>query len=263
MKTCVFCFLLCAVLLFAFPVCADTDETQFLGLWVDCDYSDDVDFAYIDCIAIRPNHKVFLVIDKFYDFSDEGLPDNRVYEWRSDGNHLMIMNPQNGSIFRDLYYFDNGIKYLSFFEDGRSERYCLVHGTGHEDPAPQLTAAPPVVSDVSLPGKWSCYWDVRDLNAALGSSRMNFDIRSYDLFFLEDGTVYLESVTCQNGVFSSAGALLPGTWQNDGNLISINLGTKAMNAWLDDYGRLFVQMTDEMAMIYEKVSNYNYEEGMF
>ena len=91
---------------------------------------------------------------------------------------------------------------------------------------------------------------------------MSFDIQSYDLYLMEDGKAYLDTVTCKKGKFSSGGVLLPGSWTIVEDKITLVLGSDVYFAWLDASGRLFVQMTDSMAMIYEKVSNYNYEEGM-
>lgn len=119
-------------LLMVIPVLSSADSTQesksaddskFIGLWVDTDYSSTSDYQYITAISVRKNGKAFFVSDRFYDFSSEPIPDNRVYIWKADGNKLSLISSDTGKVFWELYLFETDQRYLSFNEDGRNVNF--------------------------------------------------------------------------------------------------------------------------------------------
>ena len=261
MKKCFWIFVLLLLSAVAFA-CAEIDESRFYGVWVDCEYADSWDYTSVNYMVVRPNHDCFWSSGRFYDGSPEIIEDHYPYAWKASGNKLTVYNPTSGGKFHDFYLFDDSAPYLSYREDGLSENYRLISSTEQNQKTNGDSAVKKLPSPGSLCGKWSHYWDARDLNAVLGSNRMNFDIRSYDLFLLDDGSAYLESVSGTGGTFSSGGVLLPGSWTLSEGVITLSLGTDEYRAWLDASGRLFLQMTDSMALIFEKTNNYNYEEGL-
>ena len=106
----------------------------------------------------------------------------------------------------------------------------------------------------SVVGMWSFYWDARDLP-------MSFDVQAYTLYIMEDGTAYMQKATVKNSKDNFSPDLITGVWLGDASNLLINIGNGTHKAWLDDSGRLFFQMTDDMAYIFSRVPLYNYEEG--
>lgn len=99
------------------------DNSVFLGLWVDTDYSLSSDYQYITAIAVRENGKAFFVSDRFYDFPYDLLPDNRIYLWEAEGNKLSLISSDTGKVFWELYLFETDQRYLSFNKDGRNVNF--------------------------------------------------------------------------------------------------------------------------------------------
>lgn len=105
-------------------------------------------------------------------------------------------------------------------------------------------------------GMWSFYWDATDLTV------MNFDCRAYNLYLFDDGKAYMTNLTVKYGVPDFSRGALYGDWTRSDDGILISIGKNEWRSWLDESGRLFVQMSDDMALIFQKVPFYNYEEGI-
>lgn len=247
-----------------FPVCslADSMYSDYFGTWINASYVGGEYF--LDLIQFFDNGTAY-----YFSGDVDGGEILESYEymitWKETADGVELAFPNYTKEFR-LYtdgWLTDGSKMLAqrfhkvYPVDVPSDSASKSSGSSSG-----VSSAAAAVSPADLCGKWSHYWDARDLNNLLGSRGMSFDIRSYDMYLTEDGKAYLDTVTCRNGVFSSGGVLLPGSWTIVEDKITLVLGSDIYFAWMDASGRLFVQMTDSMAMIYEKVNNYNYEEGM-
>lgn len=257
MRKIILCFLLVflfmSVLSFAFA------DNPFLGLWVDTNYSLSSDYQYITAISIRENGKAFFVSDKFYDFDPQGMSDLRVYDWSIDENKITLKNTETGESFWELYLFETDKRYLSFFESGQFERFQHVPYIFIEkepSPASVSTSDGPV-------GKWSFFWDARNLVDSHGKKVMSFDMLSYDLYLFDDGSAYLTNMDYKDGQPDFSFGALSGVWLNVGSEIKIKVGSSSMNATLSNDGRLFVYMNNNTsAWIFNKTPLYNYLEGI-
>ena len=255
-------FCLCSLLVLLFlSVLSFTaaDDNPFLGLWVDTDYSMTADYQYITAISIRENGKAFFVSDKFYDFDTQGMSDLRVYDWETDGNKLSLKNVETGATFWELYLFETDHRYLSFFDSGIAERFQHVPYVFIEKEPSQTSAA----STVDPVGKWSFFWDARDLVDSRGKKVMSFDMLSYDLYLFDDGSAYLTNMDYKDNKPNFSYGALSGVWLNSGSTIMIKVGPQTLSAVLADDGRLYVYMNnDTSAWIFNKTPFYNYLEGI-
>lgn len=111
-------------------------------------------------------------------------------------------------------------------------------------------------------GMWSFYWDARELNVMLGSSRMSFDILFYNLYLFEDGSAFMTTGSLKNGKYDfKNGREISGVWLGDAAGMTIRVGDNTYKAWLDDRDRLCFKMTDKMIYIFNRVPLFNYKEG--
>jgi len=254
------CIALLLILFLAFPFIglADTvPESFYVGTWVlTQNLNGDVGIT-VTYLHLMEDHTVYYCLQEICNDGSDDFHRSGFKSWSCSGNKIVVQIGENAKLYLK-------VKDRNTLQDDQYRPQDLYIRVGSELPASESAdgEAAAAVSPADLWGKWSHYWDARDLNNLLGSRGMSFDIRSYDLYLMEDGKAYLDTVTCKNGVMSSGGVLLPGSWTIVEDKITLVLGSDVYFAWLDASGRLFVQMTDSMALIYEKVSNYNYEEGM-
>ena len=80
----------------------------------------------MSAIVLRENGRAFWTGDKFYDFSNEPVPDTRIYAWKTEGNKIILSDLETGKEFWTLYLFVSDHLYLSFDEKGKFERYVHV-----------------------------------------------------------------------------------------------------------------------------------------
>ena len=251
-----FSALILCLLFVPLAVSAETvSDSFYVGTWVLTQPLNGGNGITVTYLELTEDHQAYFSLLTIHNDGSEDFNRSGVKTWTASGDKVLVRIGENAKLYLK-------VKDQNTLQDDQYRPQDLYVRVGSSPQAAAAIAESGGMITGDLCGKWSHYWDARDLNAALGSHRMNFDIRSYDLFLLDDGSAYLETVSGTGGTFSSGGALLPGSWTLSEGVITLSLGTEEYRAWLDASGRLFLRMADSMALIFEKTNNYNYEEGL-
>ena len=242
----VFAFLVSLVILLAtFPALGDAPS--YLGTWV-CTQTMENSMPFV-IFQLTEDHKAYYLSQLFFP-DHAGMTENAVYTWEE-------INDQS---FRILA--DDGARPLEF---NMIDQDHLTGGIDMEYIRCGYVPVAPAVADhaaeESPVGMWSFYWDARELNKMLGSNRMSFDLQSYSLFLLDDGAAFLQHAVIKDGKKDFFPEMLSGIWIGNNSDITIKVDDLTFKAWIDSTGRLFLKMTDQMALIFQHIAPYDYEEG--
>ena len=248
-------FLLLGLLLFVSFSSAD-ESPAYLGTWaVSTEFMEGK--TDLTILKINPDHSVFYSSQWFFAGKENpGLDSKYVATWEESGDDSFRIVLSDGNV-SDGYRLSSENKLVS----PSGLFYSRVGDIPYED-FTLLTKNNTVTSvDMDPVGKWSFYWDARELNKILGKNRMSFEIQSYDLFLLDNGAAYMQKATVKRGKEDFAADMISGMWIGDAADLTIKLADMTYKAWISNDGRLYLKMTDQMASIYNKTPLYNYEEG--
>lgn len=219
------------------------EAPDYLGTWV-CIDDRSSDSTTIVTFQLKDDHSVNYVYQLFFD-DRPGMTEKGVYPW-------VEIDDQSFNILAT-----NRVDPLSFTvldHNHISGGIDMIYLRCGADPNEQYINQSPI-------GMWSVYWDARDLNDFLGSRRLSFDIQSYSLFLLDDGSAYMQKASKTESGSNFDPELISGIWIGDASDMTIRVSDKTYKAWIDKSGRLFLKMTDSMAYIFNRVPLYDYEEG--
>lgn len=232
------------------------EDPSYVGTWaVSTEFMEGK--TDLTIFQINPDHSVFYSSQWFFAGKENpGLDNKYVSTWKEagEGAFCIVLPDGNSS---DEYTLETENKLISpsglFYSrvgDIPFEYFSLITEKDEDKDV-----------DLNPVGKWSFYWDARELNKLLGSKRMSFDIQSYDLFLLDNGAAFMQRAIVKNGKEDFSADMLSGLWIGDAADLTIRVADLTYKAWISSDGRLFLKMTDQMASIYNKTPFYNYEEG--
>ena len=94
-------------------------------------------------------------------------------------------------------------------------------------------------STATVFGKWSVYFDVREINKTL-LQKADFDIRAIDLYIFENGSCYISTFEIKDGTLSP-NTTISGIWIGDEKDITMRFGEQVYKASIDYVGVLTLQ----------------------
>lgn len=245
--------LACLMILSLLCSAALADSPAYLGAWIRVDEfmegKTDVNF-----MQLLEDHSVFYFDQWFFSKGSIGIDERNVFTWEEIDDHTfrIIKNgvPAGPFTMTDDDHLDSG-----------HARVGAVPFLYHVQEKEKEEEEKQKEKDLNPVGMWSFFWDARELNEILGKNRMSFDIQAFNLYLLDDGSAYMQKASVMNGKQDFSPELISGIWIGDRSDMTIKVGTNTNKAWIDDSGRLFYKMTDEMAFVFSKVPLYDYEEG--
>lgn len=252
-------FLAVTIFLMVLMSTVSVAEQTCIGSWANVCETDDSE-TILTAFRLFPDHSVAYVSQRFPD----GDNMSGMFTWEEVENNFRILSDK-GQIIGEFFPLNK-----NRVEDKQGNMFAKISFEYVAETVPSAIASPtPVVTeqeekkkaDLDPVGKWSFYWDARELNRLLGADRMSFDIQSYDLFLLDNGAAYMQKASVKNGKEDFSADMLSGIWLGDASDLTIRVGELTYKAWIDASGRLFWKTTDQMAMIFNRTDFYNYEEG--
>lgn len=107
-------------------------------------------------------------------------------------------------------------------------------------------------STVDVCGKWSFYWDLRDLPIALQNA-VDDSVMSYELYIFPDGSANMTKMTMnKKGRLDFSYGALSGVWLGDSDSLVIRLDTSTFKAELKD-GFLNLYFTDKIIFPFVRI----------
>lgn len=101
-------------------------------------------------------------------------------------------------------------------------------------------------------GKWSFYWDLRDLPIALQNA-VDDSVMSYELYIFPDGSANMTKMTMnKKGRLDFSYGSLSGVWLGDSDSLVIRLDTSTFKAELKD-GFLNLYFTDKIIFPFVRI----------
>ena len=248
--------LLLALLLFLCSLASAADVPGYVGTWALS--TEFMEGKYdLTILQVNQDHSLFFSSQWFFTGQEKpGLDNKYVAQWSAIDDHSFRMEDSSG-----LYSGEFVLESENRLVDDSGLVYSRIGAIPVTDFKAVTEQEEKKKADLDPVGKWSFYWDARELNRLLGADRMSFDIQSYDLFLLDNGAAYMQKASVKNGKEDFSADMLSGIWLGDASDLTIRVGELTYKAWIDASGRLFWKTTDQMAMIFNRTDFYNYEEG--
>lgn len=238
----VFIALLLLMPLYSFAITYDDDS--YLGIWIQRNKMSISEYR-ITTLVLDENHTAFYAVE-YYDNENVGDVSRYLCTWAVDGNLLTVMH--GDEVVKELYRInqyqlsvDATGTYGLFYD--RVQNSEIAHHTAESFTAPKEINMDPV-------GRWtSTYLD------STYHLDVNEEISAYDYYFLEDGTVYIVSLTVSKKDSTPVCNSNVGIWIGDSKGIVMRIGNSTQNARIDPDGTMILKLDNLSSLILYRVES--------